>query len=168
MGFATTIGGTRYVFPDPKTLLANATPRRAGDMLAGIAAADATERVAAQMALADLPLAHFLNELPIPYDNDEVSRLIIDTHDRAAFAPVSSLTVGEFRDWLLSDRADTDALTSLAPGLTPEMAAAVSKIMRLQDLFATRSGCRVPCRRGCSPITRSMMFTASRRQFWTG
>jgi ethanolamine ammonia-lyase large subunit len=146
MGFATTIGGTRYVFPDLKTLLANATPRRAGDMLAGIAAADATERVAAQMALADLPLAHFLNELPIPYDNDEVSRLIIDTHDRAAFAPVSSLTVGEFRDWLLSDRADTDALTSLAPGLTPEMAAAVSKIMRLQDLIAVAQKCRIVTR----------------------
>jgi ethanolamine ammonia-lyase large subunit len=127
MGFATTIGGSRYVFADLKTLLAKATPRRVGDMLAGIAAVDATERVAAQMALADLPLSHFLNELPIPYDNDEVSRLIIDTHDRAAFAPVSSLTVGEFRDWLLSDSANAAALTSLAPGLTPEMVAAASK-----------------------------------------
>ena len=133
MGFAATVGGTRYVFPDLKALLAKATPRRAGDVLAEIAAADATERVAAQMALADLPLAHFLDEAPIPYEDDEVTRLIVDTHDRAAFAAVASLTVGEFRDWLLSERAEVEALTRLAPGLTPEMAAAASKIMRLQD-----------------------------------
>jgi ethanolamine ammonia-lyase large subunit len=146
MGFATTLAGTRYVFPDLKVLLAKAAPKRAGDALAEIAASDATERVAAQMALADLPLSHFLNETPIPYEEDEVTRLIIDTHDRAAFGAIASLTVGDFRDWLLSDRADSEALMHLAPGLTPEMAAAVSKIMRLQDLITVAGKCRVVTR----------------------
>ena len=114
--------------------------------LAEIAASDATERVAAQMALADLPLSRFLDETPIPYEEDEVTRLIIDSHDRAAFAAVASFTVGEFRDWLLSERADADALTRLAPGLTPEMVAAASKIMRLQDLISVAGKCRVVTR----------------------
>jgi ethanolamine ammonia-lyase large subunit len=142
MAHTATIAGTSYVFADLKTLLAKATPHRAGDALAGIAAADATERVAAQFALADLPLTHFLSEAVVPYEDDEVTRLIVDTHDAAAFAPVASLTVGEFRDWLLSDTADEAALTALAPGLTPEMAAAVSKIMRLQDLISVAAKCR--------------------------
>jgi len=146
MGFAAIIGGTRYVFPDLRVLLAKATPRRAGDVLAEIAASDATERVAAQMALADLPLSRFLDETPIPYEQDEVTRLIIDSHDRAAFAAVASLTVGEFRDWLLSERADVDDLTRLAPGLTPEMVAAASKIMRFQDLITVAGKCRVVTR----------------------
>jgi ethanolamine ammonia-lyase large subunit len=146
MAHAATIAGTRYVFADLKTLLAKATPRRAGDELAGIAAADARERVAAQFALADLPLAHFLNEAVVPYEADEVTRLILDGHDRAAFAAVASLTVGEFRDWLLSDVADDAVLARLAPGLTPEMAAAVSKIMRLQDLIGVAAKCRVVTR----------------------
>ncbi|HWD60306.1 MAG TPA: ethanolamine ammonia-lyase subunit EutB, partial [Stellaceae bacterium] len=146
MRFAATLGGTRYAFADLKTLLAKATPKRAGDLLAGIAAADATERVAAQFALADLPLGHFLNEAVVPYEDDEVTRLIVDRHDRAAFAAVASLTVGGFRDWLLSDGAAEAALTRLAPGLTPEMAAAVSKIMRLQDLIAVAAKCRVVTR----------------------
>jgi ethanolamine ammonia-lyase large subunit len=141
-----TIGGTSYVFADLKTLLAKATPRRAGDELAGIAAADATERVAAQFALADLPLAHFLQEAVVPYEKDEVTRLIVDSHDTAAFAAVASLTVGEFRDWLLSDAADEMALAQLASGLMPEMAAAVSKIMRLQDLISVAAKCRVVTR----------------------
>ena len=146
MGIAATVGGTRYVFPDLRVLLGKATPRRAGDDLAEIAAVDATERVAAQMALADLPLSRFLDEAIIPYEEDEVTRLIIDSHDRAAFAAVASLTVGEFRDWLLSERADADALARLAPGLTPEMAAAASKIMRLQDLISVAAKCRVVTR----------------------
>jgi len=146
MAFAATIAGTRYVFADLKTLLAKATPHRAGDALAGIAAADATERVAAQFALAELPLMHFLNEPVVPYEDDEVTRLIVDTHEAAAFAPIASLTVGEFRDWLLSDAADEAALAALAPGLTPEMAAAVSKIMRLQDLISVAAKCRVVTR----------------------
>ena len=104
MPYAHTIGGTRYVFADLKTLLASATPQRSGDLLAEIAAADGTERVAAQLALADLPLRHFLDEPVIPYESDEVTRLIIDTHDAAAFAPVASMTTGEFRDWLLVRR----------------------------------------------------------------
>ncbi len=146
MTHAATLGGTRYIFADLKTLLAKATPKRAGDELGGIAAADATERVAAQFALADLPLAHFLKEAVVSYEEDEVTRLIVDTHDPAAFAAVASLTVGEFRDWLLSDAADEAALARFAPGLMPEMAAAVSKIMRLQDLISVAAKCRVVTR----------------------
>jgi ethanolamine ammonia-lyase large subunit len=141
-----TLAGTSYVFADLKTLLAKATPKRAGDMLAGIAAADATERVAAQYALADLPLSQFLNETVVSYEDDEITRLIIDTHDRAAFAAITSMSVGEFRDWLLSDIADEQALSRIAPGLMPEMAAAVSKIMRLQDLITVAAKCRVVTR----------------------
>ena len=145
MGFAHNVGGTRHVFADLRTLLARATPPRSGDALAGIAATTAAERVAAQRALADLPLQHFLTEAVIPYEADEVTRLIMDRHDAAAFAPVAHLTVGGFRDWLLAD-ADSAALTALAPGLTPEMAAAVSKICRLQDLVAIAGKCRVVTR----------------------
>ena len=135
-----------YIFADLRDLMAKATPLRSGDVLAGIAAEDAEERVAAQMALADLPLKTFLNETVIPYENDEVTRLIIDEHDAEAFRPVSSLTVGDFRDWLLSEQADEAALARLAPGLTPEMVAAVSKIMRLQDLVLVAQRCRVVTR----------------------
>jgi ethanolamine ammonia-lyase large subunit len=129
-----TIGQNVYTFPDLKVLLAKATPLRSGDELAGIAAQSAEERIAAQMALADLPLSTFLSELVIPYEKDEISRLIADQHDPAAFRPVSHMSVGDFRNWLLSDDASPAVLTALAPGITPEMAAAVSKIMRLQDL----------------------------------
>jgi ethanolamine ammonia-lyase large subunit len=146
MPWAHTVGGTRYVFDDLKTLLARATPERSGDQLAGIAARSAAERMAARWALADLPLAHFLNEAVVPYEADEVTRLIVDTHDAAAFAPVAHLTVGGFRDWLLSDAADSAALAALAPGLTPEMAAAVSKLMRHQDLMLVAKKCRVVTR----------------------
>jgi ethanolamine ammonia-lyase large subunit len=142
MAFANTLDGTRYQFADLKSLLARASPPRSGDELAGIAAASAAERVAAQMALADAPLRAFLSDAVVPYESDEVTRLIIDGHDRAAFAPVASMTIGEFRDWLLGEDADTPALAKLAPGLTPEMAAAVCKIMRLQDLIAVAAKCR--------------------------
>ncbi len=145
MGFAHTVGGTRHVFPDLRTLLARGTPLRSGDVLAGVAAESAAERVAAQRALADLPLRHFLSEAVVPYEDDEVTRLILDGHDAAAFAPVSHLTIGGFRDWLLGE-ADSAALTALAPGLTPEMVAAVSKICRLQDLVAVAAKCRVTTR----------------------
>jgi ethanolamine ammonia-lyase large subunit len=144
--YAHTVGSVRYTFPDLKTLLARATPFRSGDALAGVAARSAEERVAAQMALADLPLAALLQEPVIPYEDDEVTRLIADTHDRAAFAAVGHLTVGGFRDWLLSYECDEAALTRLAPGVTPEMAAAVSKIMRLQDLVLVSRKCRVVTR----------------------
>ncbi len=144
MGFAHAVGGTRYLFPDLRTLLARATPLRSGDVLAGVAAETAQERVAAQRALADLPLRHFLDEAVIPYEADEVTRLILDRHDAAAFAPVVHLTVGGFRDWLLA--AGPEALAALGPGLTPEMAAGVSKIMRLQDLVAVAAKCRVVTR----------------------
>lgn len=142
MGFSATVGGTRHSFADLRQLLACATPFRSGDALAGVAAESAAQRVAAQRALADLPLAHFLTEAVVPYEADEVTRLILDSHDAAAFAPVSHLTVGGFRDWLLGE-ADSAALTTLAPGLTPEMVAALSKICRLQDLVAIAAKCRV-------------------------
>ncbi|WP_341910771.1 ethanolamine ammonia-lyase subunit EutB [Ferrovibrio terrae] len=142
-GFAATLNGTRYAFTDLKALLACASPLRSGDQLAGVAAISDEQRVAAKMALADLPLRHFLTDALIPYEQDEVTRLIQDSHDAAAFAPVAHLTVGEFRDWLLSYQADTAALAKLAPGLTPEMVAAVSKLMRNQDLIAVAAKCRV-------------------------
>jgi ethanolamine ammonia-lyase large subunit len=126
--------------------MAKATPLRSGDCLAGIAATSAAERVAAQMALADLPLSVFLNEALIPYEEDEVTRLIVDSHDRQAFAPIASLTVGEFRDWLLSDAADEEALSALTFGLTPEMVAAASKICRNQDLILIAAKRRVVTR----------------------
>ncbi len=141
--YAASTGSTRYTFPDLRTLLAKASPLRSGDGLAGIAATSAAERVAAQSALADLPLVTFLNEAVIPYEDDAVTRLIVDSHDAAAFASVAHLTVGGFRDWLLSDTATGEVLASLAPGLTPEMAAAVSKICRNQDLIAIAAKCRV-------------------------
>ncbi|RXR07098.1 ethanolamine ammonia-lyase subunit EutB [Pseudoxanthomonas composti] len=142
-GFSTLAGGQRWHFGDLKTLLAKATPRRAGDQLAGIAADSDRERVAAQMALAEVPLRHFIEEAVIPYEQDEVTRLIIDRHDRQAFAPVAHLTVGDFRDWLLGDAATEASLAALAPGLTPEMVAAVSKLMRVQDLVLVASRVRV-------------------------
>ena len=141
--YAATIGSRRYTFPDLKTLLAKASPLRSGDQLAGVAAESGEERVAAQYTLADLPLVTLLNETVVPYESDEVTRLIIDTHDGAAFAPVSHLTVGGFRDWLLADETTTAVLSALAPGITPEMAAAVSKISRLQDLIVIAAKCSV-------------------------
>ncbi len=142
MPFHHTLAGTSHVFADLKTLLARATPLRSGDQLAGIAAASASERVAAQMALADLPLRSLVDEPVIPYEDDDVTRLILDDHDSAAFAPVAHLTVGGLRDFLLAE-ATPEFLTALRPGLTPEIAAAVSKIMRLQDLIAVAAKCRV-------------------------
>ncbi|MGY3608431.1 MULTISPECIES: ethanolamine ammonia-lyase subunit EutB [unclassified Bradyrhizobium] len=140
------IGATSYVFGDLRDLLAKATPPRSGDRLAGIAAGSAQETIAARVALADVPLKQFLNEAVIPYEDDEVTRLILDTHDAAAFAVISSLTVGGFRDWLLSDAASTDALQRLSRGITPEMAAAVSKLMRNQDLILAAKKCEVTTR----------------------
>ncbi len=138
-----TVGTRTHTFRDLRDLMAQATPERSGDHLAGVAAASAQDRVAAQMALAERPLRTFLNEALIPYETDEVTRLILDTHDAAAFAPVSHLTVGDFRNWLLRDETDAAALTALAPGLTPEMVAAVSKIMRHQDLILVARKCQV-------------------------
>tara|TARA_Y100001001_G_scaffold123665_1_gene122032 strand:- start:2272 stop:3681 length:1410 start_codon:yes stop_codon:yes gene_type:complete len=142
-GYAQLAGGERWHFQDLKCLLAAATPLRSGDVLAGVAACSDTERVAAQMALADLPLKAFLNEAVIPYESDEVSRLILDNHDASAFALVSHLTVGDFRNWLLSDECTEENLETISAGLTPEMAAAVSKIMRLQDLVLVSQKIRI-------------------------
>ena len=127
-------GGTAYAFADLKELLAKASPPRSGDVLAGVAAATAAEGAAAKMALADVPLKQFLTETVIPYEADDVTRLIIDTHDASAFASISHLTVGGFRDWLLAEKTGTAELAAISPGVMPEMAAAVSKIMRNQDL----------------------------------
>jgi ethanolamine ammonia-lyase large subunit len=146
MSFTHTIGNRLYAFENLRELLAKATSQRSGDQLAGIAAASAEERVAAQYALADLPLAHFLSEQVVPYEADEVTRLIVDTHDAHAFAPIRSLTVGELRDWLLSDDATPERIAALASGLTPEMAAAVSKLMRVQDFIAVAQKIRVDTR----------------------
>lgn len=146
MVYRIALGSRQYQFADLKTLMAKASPLRSGDVLAGLAAQSNEERVAAQMLLADLPLKVFLSEALIPYEQDEVTRLILDHHNAKAFAPVSSLTVGELRNWLLSHDADGDALQALAPGLTPEMVAAVSKLMRVQDLVLVASKCEVVTR----------------------
>lgn len=138
-----TIRGFIYRFKDLKELLAKASPLRSGDALAGLAAETYEERVAAQLVLADVPLKVFLNEAVVPYESDEVTRLIIDTHDIIAFAPISHFTVGELRDWLLSDQVDTFVLEQIAFGLTPEMVAAVSKLMRNQDLILVAKKCEV-------------------------
>jgi len=145
-GYSHTVRNVVYRFEDLRDLLAKATPARSGDELAGVAARSGEERAAAQMALADVPLRAFLNESVVPYESDEVTRLIMDSHDAAAFEPVSHLTVGEFRDWLLSEQATGDILGRLAAGLTPEMAAAVSKIMRVQDLVTVAAKIRVVTR----------------------
>ncbi len=141
--FSHTIDSHVYQFASLKELLAKATPPRSGDVLAGVAAASARERVAAQLALAEVPLVLFLNEALVPYEDDEVTRLIFDCHERAAFAPISHLCVGDFRDWLLDDATDTAMLARVAAGITPEMAAAVSKLMRLQDLVLVARKCKV-------------------------
>jgi len=143
MAYRHAIGNTAYVFNDLRDLLAKASPPRSGDRLAGVAAESAEQMVAARIALADVPLKQFLHETVIPYETDEVTRLIVDSHDPAAFAPISSLTVGSFRDWLLSGTASREILTTIARGITPEMAAAVSKLMRNQDLILAAKKCEV-------------------------
>jgi ethanolamine ammonia-lyase large subunit len=146
MAYRCTINNHQYVFNDLKTLLAKASPFRSGDALAGLAAASYEERVAAQMALADTPLIHFINETIIPYEEDEVTRLIIDSHDAPSFSPIKSFTVGELRDWLLSDLVDTALLQKMSFAFTPEMVAAVSKLMRNQDLIIVAKKCNVVTR----------------------
>lgn len=141
--YKTSINQRVYDFKTLRDVMAKASPARSGDYLAGLGAADNLERVAAQSVLAEVPLKRFLNEALVPYEQDEVTRLILDEHDSAAFAPVSHLTVGDFRNWLLSEQATTEKLAAIAPGLTPEMAAAVAKIMRIQDLILAAKKCRV-------------------------
>jgi ethanolamine ammonia-lyase large subunit len=143
MPYTHTIGSRTWRFDDLKTLLAKATPLRSGDEFAGIAAESEEERVAARMALAEVPLKRFLEEVVIPYESDEITRLIIDSHDDNTFNEISHLTVGDFRNWLLGTGADTTTLSRIAPGVTPEMAAAVSKLMRNQDLILAAGKCRV-------------------------
>ena len=143
MTYRYSVGSHTYQFADLKTVLAKATPARSGDYLAGVAAETYAERMAARMCLAAIPLKKFLEELIIPYETDEVTRLIVDTHDQQAFAEISHLTVADFRDWLLSDLADSATLKRVAPGITPEMAAAVSKLMRNQDLILVAKKCHV-------------------------
>ena len=178
MTYSHSVGGTTWRFDDLREVMAKASPARSGDLLAGVAAGSDAERVAAQMCLADVPLRRFLEAL-IPYERDEVTRLIIDSHDAAAFAPISHLTVGDFRNWLLGEEADESSLKALAPGLTPEMVAAVSKIMRVQDLilvaqkvasspaFATASAWPDACPPGCSRTIPPTTAPASPRAFST-
>ncbi|MBL8096771.1 MAG: ethanolamine ammonia-lyase subunit EutB [Anaerolineales bacterium] len=144
--YTETIAGHTFSFPDLRTLLAKASAPKSGDALAGLAAESAEERVAAQRALADIPLTAFLEEPVIPYEADDVTRLILDTHDRDAFAPVSGLSVGAFRDWLLGYSVDGATLEALSPGLTPEMVSAVAKLMRNQDLVLVAQKRRVVTR----------------------
>ena len=144
--YRSTLAHHSYQFADLRSLMAKATPARSGDYLAGVAAQSAEERMAAKMALADLPLTTFLQQPLIPYEQDEVTRLILDEHDAAAFAPIRHLTVGDFRNWLLSEAADSATLARVAPGITPEMAAAVSKLMRNQDLILVAKKCHVVTR----------------------
>ena len=141
--YGATLGNHRYNFSNLATLLAKASPLRSGDILAGVAAQSGEERIAAQFALADLPLRAFLEDHLISYESDEITRLIADMHDAKAFAPISHLTVGGFRDWLLSDDTTQDVLGEVGPGITPEMAAAVSKICRAQDLLLVAAKCNV-------------------------
>jgi ethanolamine ammonia-lyase large subunit len=143
MSYRNTFGGVVYRFDDLKTLLAKATPARSGDLLAGVAAASEQERIIAKMTLAGVLLKNFLNEPLIPYEDDEVTRLILDEHNSEAFAEIARLTVGEFRNWLLGPEATTEVLSQVAPGITPEMAAAVSKLMRNQDLILVAKKCSV-------------------------
>jgi len=144
--YRTTVGVHRHGFANLRQVLAKASPARAGDMLAGIAASSEEERIAARLVLAEVPLQRFLDEPLVAYEDDEVTRLIFDRHDRAAFAPVAGLRVGEFRNWLLGRAADSATLARVAPGITPEMAAAVSKLMRNQDLVAVARKCQVVTR----------------------
>lgn len=146
MAFSHATHDRTYRFEDLKSLLAKASPLRSGDVLAGLAAESDIERIAARYALADVPLAHFLNEAVIPYENDDVTRLIMDTHDSVAFSPIRHLTVGQLREWILSDEQSSDALRAVSPGLTPEMIAAVSKLMRNQDLILAARKCHVVTR----------------------
>jgi ethanolamine ammonia-lyase large subunit len=146
MRYHTTLGGQGFPFEDLRQVMACASPARSGDYLAGLAAESAQQRMAARLVLADLPLTVFLNEALIPYESDNITRLILDRHNAAAFAPVAHLTVGDFRNWLLSRAATPAVLGALAPGLTPEMVAAVSKLMRNQDLIAVARKCQVVTR----------------------
>jgi ethanolamine ammonia-lyase large subunit len=146
MPYRQNFAGRAYVFSDLKTLLAKASPARSGDLLAGVAAASEQERAIAKIALADVPLKDFLNEALVPYEEDEVTRLILDEHDHNAFAAIAALTVGGLRDWLLGPEATPQVLTKVAAGITPEMSAAVSKLMRNQDLILVAKKCSVVTR----------------------
>ncbi|MCY1641663.1 ethanolamine ammonia-lyase subunit EutB [Methylorubrum sp. SL192] len=144
MPYRHTVGPRTHVFADLATLMAKATPVRSGDCLAGIAAESAEENMAARWCLAEVPLREILARPLIPYDDDDVTRLILDDHDEAAFAEIAALTVGDFREFLLT--ASSETLARIAPGVTPEIAAAVSKIMRNQDLILVAKKCRVVTR----------------------
>ena len=143
MAYHTTLGGQGFEFADLRQVMACASAARSGDYLAGLGASSALQRMAARYVLADLPLKVFLSEALIPYETDNVTRLIIDGHNAQAFAKVAHLTVGDFRNWLLSDAATPAVLAALATGLTPEMVAAVSKLMRNQDLILVARKCQV-------------------------
>ncbi len=143
MSYRHTIGSQTYLFDNLKEVLAKASPLRSGDEAAGIAAGSNEERVAAQMTLANLPLTAFLNEAVIAYEEDEVTRLIYDQHKAQQFSTISHHTVGSFREWLLNDGTSGETIASIREGFTPEMIAAVSKIMRNQDLILVAQKCEI-------------------------
>nr|BFD32206.1 ethanolamine ammonia-lyase subunit EutB [Pigmentibacter ruber] len=146
MKYTTVIQNKIYNFSSLKEVMAKSSPERSGDLLAQIAANSYEERMAAKIVLAGVPLKQFLTEVLIPYEEDEITRLIIDKHDNLAFQKISHLTIGDFREWLLSDDADSDTLLKISKGLTPEMVAAVSKIMRNQDLILVAKKCKIVTR----------------------
>ena len=146
MPYQHTIDQAIYRFADLKALLAKASPARSGDYLAGIGAATAVERMAARLSLAELPLRELVASPLIPYERDEVTRLICDRHPARLFEEIAHLTVGDFRNWLLLESTDEATLARLAPAITPEVAAAVSKLMRNQDLILVARKCRVVTR----------------------
>ncbi|GJE28120.1 ethanolamine ammonia-lyase subunit EutB [Methylobacterium organophilum] len=144
MPYRHVVGSHAHVFADLGTLMAKASPIRSGDCLAGIAAESAEENMAARWCLAEVPLKEILARPLVPYEEDDVTRLILDGHDAAAFAEIAHLTVGDFREFLLT--ASSETLARIASGVTPEMAAAVSKIMRNQDLILVARKARVVTR----------------------
>ncbi|MCB1171531.1 MAG: ethanolamine ammonia-lyase subunit EutB, partial [Leptospiraceae bacterium] len=137
------LGHNHFSFPDLKTLMAKASPARSGDYLAGLGAQSDEERAAAQMVLADVPLSHFIEEPLISPELDNISRLILEDLDSEAGAQINSLSVGDFRNWLLSEKTTGEDIRRIRPGLMPEMVAAVSKIMRIQDMILAARKCTV-------------------------
>jgi ethanolamine ammonia-lyase large subunit len=141
-----TIRGSTYSFTSVKEVLAKANPPKSGDDLAGVSAKDAVERVAARAVLSELTLAELRANPVIPYEQDELTRLVEDHLDQTAFAAVGSLTVGQFREWLLDSKTSGSVIRAVSPGLTPEMAAAAAKLMSNLDLMVAGAKCEVVVR----------------------
>lgn len=146
MNLSTTIRGERFVFDDLRDLFARANEPKAGDQLAGIAAQSMRERAAARRVLADLSLREIVDHPVIDPTQDEVSRLIVESHDREAFAAIADFSVGQFREWLLDDSTDGEAIAAVRAGITPEVAASTARLMGNLDLMVAASKVRVVTR----------------------